>query len=140
MLNMHGANRIVLTDPNTGKEYEQDSNKEVELLTLTNATANTDGSDVSNVFNVGAVIAVDVTAITGDVTITVEGKIGDRYYPILATAAIAAVGTTILRIHPSLAAVANSIAKDMLPNTFRVRATLGGITPSVTATVKAALI
>jgi hypothetical protein len=44
---------------------------------------------------------------------------------ILASTAVVAVSTRLLRVHPQLTAAANLIAKDMLPGAFRVLATHG---------------
>lgn len=140
MLNTHGAQRVVVTDPTGGDEGV---NRELTLLTLTAASANTDGSDQTNLNAKGAVVVVDVTAISGtgpSLTVTVEGKVNGKYYTILDSAAITTVSTTVLKIHPGLTAAANSAANDVLPKTFRVRATIAGTGPSVTATVGASLI
>lgn len=109
-------------------------------LSLSAASASVDGGDIGNTSAVGAIFVVDITAITGTTptaTFTVEGKdpVSGKYYTILQTAALSAVSTTVLRVHPAMVAVANLTASDMLPETLRVTATIGGTGPSVTATV-----
>lgn len=110
-------------------------------MTLTAAAANVTGQDTDCSTAKGAVIVVDITAIAaGNVVITVEGKdeISGKYYPILVSAALGAIATTVLHIYPGLVAAANLTVNDVLPTKFRVRATV--TTGPVTATVSAALV
>lgn len=113
----------------------------VSMMTLTAQATNKTGDDTDCAIAKGAVITVDITAITaGNVVITVEGKdeVSGKYYTILTSAALAAVATTVLRIYPGLVAVANVTVNDVLPTKFRVRATV--TTGPVTATIGAALV
>lgn len=68
---------------------------------------------------VGMILVIDATAVvaTPSVVFTIQGvdPATSKTWDILASAAITATGTTILRVHPELAAAANSVAKDMLP-------------------------
>lgn len=112
----------------------------IKALALSGASASGAGNDLQSGAGRGAVVVIDVTAITGtgaSLTVTIEGKDphSGKYYTILASAALTAVGTTVLRIHPSLAAAANSVAKDLMPRDFRVSYTIAGTTPSVSAKV-----
>ena len=72
----------------------------------------------------GVHIVIDVTAVgvTPSVTFEIRGKdpTSGKYYTILASAAIAAVGTTVLKVFPGATAAANSVANDCLPETWRV--------------------
>lgn len=116
----------------------------ISLLALTAANANVSGADQSNHFNSGIVVVVDITAISGagaSLVITIEGKdpVSGKYYTILASAALTATGTTVLRVYPTLTAAANLTINSILPKTYRVRATIAGTTPAVTATVGGAL-
>lgn len=101
-------------------------NKDKTLFASAARTASVNSADVLNVAGRGAHVVIDVTAIGAapSVTFTVKGKdlASNKYYTILASAAITAVGTTVLRIDPSLTAAANTIAADILPRTFRVEA------------------
>ena len=111
-------------------------------LVAANTSAN--GSDQSNVFARGITVIVDITAITGTtptLTVTIEGKdpVSGKYYTLLASTALNAVGTTALRIYPGLAVAANSAANLPLPKTYRVRTTIGGTTPAVTAKISGSL-
>ena len=64
-------------------------------------------------------LTVDITAITatGTVTVTIYGydPISGKFYVILASAALGAVATTILRVGPALTAAANLVANDFMP-------------------------
>ena len=77
----------------------------------------------------GAHIVIDVTARAGASAITAHVEAHDaasgKWYALLSSAAINATGTTVLRLHPQLTAVANSIAKDGLPQNTRVRVAHG---------------
>jgi len=83
-------------------------------------------SDFAKSSGIGAVITIDCTAdpASASVVFTVQGKdpTSGKYYTILASAAIAATGTTTLRVHPDLTAAANTVAKDMMPAVWRVAA------------------
>ncbi len=74
---------------------------------------------------------INVTAASGSpsVVFTISGVEPASGTPaawtILASAAITGTGITVLRIHPSLTASANAIAKDMLPSSISVTATHG---------------
>jgi hypothetical protein len=88
------------------------------------------------------VVTVDVTAISGTTptfTVTIQGKdeISGKYYDILATTALNATGTVVLRVYPGLTASANVTVNDVLPRMWRVKYVTGGTTPNVTATIAA---
>lgn len=88
----------------------------------------------------GLHLIIDCTAASGtpSVVFTIQGysALGDDYYTLLASAAIVATGTTILRVYPGLAAAANVTISDCLPELWRVNAVHGegsSITYSVNA-------
>jgi len=63
-------------------------------------------------------LTIDITAWTaGSLTVTIQGKdpTSGKLYTILASAALAAVATTVLKVGPALTAVANLAANDVLP-------------------------
>lgn len=72
-------------------------------------------------------VVIDVTAVTAtpSVTFTVSGvdRVSGKIYTLLASAAITATGTTVLRIGPALTAAANTVANDVLPPVIRFTAT-----------------
>lgn len=71
---------------------------------------------------------IDVTALTAGASLvfTIAGVSPTNSattYTILTSAAITATGLTVLRVHPQLAAAANTIAKDVLPSALKVTCT-----------------
>lgn len=91
----------------------------------------------------GLVVVIDVTAIslTPSVTVTVSGvdRLSGKVYTILASAAITATGTTVLRIGPGLTAAANATANDLVPPVIRVTASHGDA-DSITYSVSGLLV
>lgn len=119
----------------------------VAVVTALSATGagTVNGADQTNLSSRGLHLAIDITAITGTtptLTVTIQGKdaVSGKYYTILASAALSATGTTILRVYPGLTAAANTVANDVLPRDWRVIYVVGGTTPAVTATISAALV
>ncbi len=82
------------------------------------------GADIENPYGVGLILVIDITLdpALAALTFTIQGKdpTSGKYYNILVSASLAAVATTILRVHPELTAAANLIVKDMMPSIFRV--------------------
>ena len=75
------------------------------------------------------VLTVDITAVSGGDTLTVQinGKSASgAVYPILTSAALAATGVTALRVGMGFTPVANLAANDMLPNDIQVVCTVAG--------------
>lgn len=72
----------------------------------------------------GLHLVIDVTAIVTapSITVTIAGvdRVSGKTYTILASAAITATGTTVLKVGPGLTAAANSVANDFIPPIFRV--------------------
>lgn len=122
------------------------ANRTQRALTLTaQGAATVNGTDLDNFGATGCHIIIDITAISGTsptATFTLQGfdSASGKYYTIIASAALNAVATTILRVYPGLTAAANLVVSDVLPGAFRVICVVGGTTPSVTATVGVALI
>ena len=115
-------------------------NKEVTLLASAARTALVTGADQFNHVARGVVITIDVTVdhATSSLTFTAQGKdsTSGKYYDLLVSAAVNAVGTTTLKIYPGLTAAANSVATDVLPVVWRLNvavADAGSITYSVGA-------
>lgn len=106
------------------------------------ATAGTTNIDQANLNCRGLHLVIDITAISGTVptlTVTIQGKdpISGKYYDILASAALNAVATTVLKVYPGLTASANVAVNDILPREWRCKIVAGGTTPNVTATIAA---
>lgn len=106
---------------------ELERNKCVSVLASAVRAATNNSDNQINEHGRGAIIFIDMTAVPGvdTVTFTVEGydPITQKYYTILATTALVAVATTVLKIYPGLTAAANLVANDVLPRAWRVRAT-----------------
>ena len=70
------------------------------------------------------VLVIDVTVddALASVVFNIDGldELSGKAWTLLDSAAIAATGTTILRISPHLTASANTIAKDIIPPVIRV--------------------
>ena len=70
------------------------------------------------------IFVIHCTAVTSSpsVVFTISGvdAVGEAIWTILASAAITGTGTTVLRVHPSLTASANTIAKDFLPQAIKI--------------------
>jgi len=77
----------------------------------------------------GLLVVIDTTAAgtSPSTTFTILGvdPLSGKTWTILASAAITAVGTVLLRIHPDLTASAGLIAKDVLPAAWKVTVTHG---------------
>jgi hypothetical protein len=81
------------------------------------------GGDTFVVVSSSAVIATtDGNLAANEITFTLQGKdaLSGEYYDILASAVVDSVETRVLRVHPSFTADSNTIAKDGLPETYRV--------------------
>jgi len=80
-------------------------------------------------------VIIDVTEVTDtpSLVVTIQGKdpASGKYYTILASAAITAVGTTVLKIGPALTAAANSVANDFVPSIWRVIVTAADTDPAI---------
>jgi hypothetical protein len=105
----------------------------------------TTSPDQANVNGRGVKVVVDITVLGGTgptLTVTIQGKdaASGKYYTILASAALAAVATTVLTVYPGLVAAANLTANDALPATWRISVVVGGTGPAVSATVGASVI
>lgn len=91
----------------------------------------------------GMHLVIDATAVTAtpSVVFTIQGYsgLGDDYYTILASAAITATGTTVLRVYPGLTAAANTVANDVIPPLWRVNA-VHADADSITYSVAALLV
>jgi hypothetical protein len=93
-------------------------------------------ADLDNAAGTFLDVIVDITArTTGTVTITINGldPVSGKYYPLLTSAVLAAVATTVLRVGPMLTAAANLVAALPVPPTFQVVAVVG--TTAVTFSV-----
>jgi hypothetical protein len=105
-----------------------ETSKDGKVL-FTSAARTTTSSATFNTNCIGGVFIINVTAIsaTPSVVFTISGTdpASLAKWTILTSAAITGTGTTVLRVHPSLTAAANTVAKDVLPQAIEVAATHG---------------
>ena len=73
------------------------------------------------------VVVLSITAVTGSVTLAINGITPSGYsYPILAPAGVNAVGVSPYRIGPGLTPSAGAVANDVVPDNVQVVATVAG--------------
>lgn len=141
--------RKVLLDPLSVENWDEEANYDsivavADLAAQVAATVN--GDDQRNVNHRGLHLTVDVTAVGGttpQVIVTIEGKDprSGKYYTLLASAALTAAGTTVLKVFPGATAAANSVANDILPRTWRVKAVVsGGAGATITAKISGCVV
>lgn len=77
----------------------------------------------------GLIVVTDLTAFTtaASLTVSVLGRdpLSGKTFTLLASAAITAVGTNVLKVGRGLTAAANLVANDLVPPHLRVFADLG---------------
>lgn len=107
--------------------YDDDltiNNTDLVILSSAVRAASANGQDRTNQNARGILVVIDVTAVptVDTVTFTLQGKdpASGKYYTILASAALVAAGTVVLRVYPGLTAAANLVASDALPRTWRL--------------------
>ena len=87
-------------------------------------TAAVTGPDIhqANADGVRVILDVTVDPAAASITVSIQGKdpISGKYYTLLGGAAVAAVGTNVYTIYPSITAVANVSAPNVLPSIFRI--------------------
>lgn len=110
------------------------------LVTLSGASTGSNSADEINATGRGLKCLVNITAITGTsptLTVSIDYKdtASNTYTHLLTSAALNAVGATMLTLYPGLTAAANTVADDVLPRTWRISDTIGGTSPAVTATI-----
>jgi len=98
--------------------------QEQTLLSSAARTAAISSAEVSaeEVLSSEFVFDISLDPASASITLTIEGKdpLSGNWYTILAGAAKAAVGTTVMRVGPSIIAAANVAANAILPAKFRV--------------------
>jgi hypothetical protein len=112
-------------------------------------TATGTGTTQTNFNARGALIWVNVTAVTGTTpTMTVRVQWspdgGTTWLDLdttnAQTASITATGASVLRVYPGIATTANASLNMVLPRTWRLAWTIGGTTPSFTFAAQASYI
>lgn len=96
------------------------------LASAIRAATNNSGELANNAAR-GLDLIIDMTAVptVDTVTFTIQGKdpVSGKWYDILASAAIVAVSTVVLRVYPGATVTANVSANACLPRAWRVLAT-----------------
>jgi len=97
-------------------------NIEVLPLAARTATLNSDDKDCHS-RGVHVIIDVTVDPALASIVPKIQGydPTSGKYYDLLVGVAITAVGTTVLKVYPGIAASANVAASDMVPPVWRVR-------------------
>ena len=93
------------------------------LPSAARTTAQTSGEfSAEEVYTSDFVFNVTLDPGTASITPSIQGQdsVSKAWYTILTGAAVAAVGTTVMRVGPTIIAAANVGANAMLPETFRV--------------------
>jgi hypothetical protein len=100
--------------------------EQVTLLASAARTASVNSAAQANRKHKGVIVNINVTAdpALASVVFTIQGQdpISGEWYDILTSAAVAAVGHTVLRVYPGLVAVTNLAISYPLPSAWRVRA------------------
>ena len=117
-------------------------NKDIILLASAARTVETESEEQTNTRGKGLHIIIDVTVdpATASITPKIQGKdpASGKWYDVLVGVAIVAIGTTVIKVYPGIAAAANVAASDILPAHWRFQmavADTDSITYSVGATV-----
>lgn len=100
------------------------TNSSLSLLLSAVRAATTTTNGLVNYHSRGVHLVIDVTAVPGVDTITPKLQAYDqssgKWYDLLVGSAISTIGTTVLKLYPSITAVANAAANDFLPLNWRV--------------------
>lgn len=115
---------------------------DVVLAIPAGATTTQTSPDFNNANARGLKVVLDMTAVgTGSVTLTIQGKdrASQKYFTLLAGAAVTTNVTNVYTIYPGYPVVANVSANEVLPTTWRIVCTANNANPT-TYTVGASLI
>lgn len=98
--------------------------REVRVYESAARTATPTAAGIDAAYARGVHVVVDVTAVsaTPSVVPTIDGydTLSGKWFNLLTGSAITATGTTVLKVYPGIAAVANAAASDVIPNRIRV--------------------
>jgi hypothetical protein len=123
---------------------EANANKCINLGVVQTLTAQAAGTVVTGDLDtrqaIGALVFINVTAVTGSLTVSLKGKdeASGTYYTIIASPAIASTGMTVLRVYPGLTASANATVNDVTPVGCQISSVVA--TGPATATISMQLI
>lgn len=98
--------------------------REVRVYESAARTATPTAAGIDAAYARGVHVVVDVTAVSATplVVPTIDGydTLSGKWFNLLTGSAITATGTTVLKVYPGIAAVANAAASDVIPNRIRV--------------------
>jgi hypothetical protein len=106
------------------------------VITHTAASAGTVNSSVLDTHQgLGLLVFINITSVTGSLTVTIKGvdPTSGATSTILASAALASTGLTVLKVYPGLTAAANLVANDIMPGQAQITSVIA--TGPVTATI-----
>lgn len=114
-----------------GTTYDRErGNYSGSAIAAANRAIGTVTADLTNYNGTGISLFVNTTAGAGNVTVKLQAQdpISGNWVdiPNATTAALAGVGTTMLQVHPDVAAVANVAVAAVVPRLLRVSATVAG--------------
>ena len=102
------------------------ANTDNTLIASAPFTTTQTGADQTNPTGKGLQVVLDMTVVgTGSVTLEIDGKdsVSGKYYALLVGTAVVTNVTNVYRVYPGLVAVANAVANDILPKTWRIKVT-----------------
>ena len=90
----------------------------------------------------GVTVVVNITAITGTLTVAIQGVdlVSGKMFPLLSSTVLNTIGTTVSRVFPGAPVLAHISANDQLPFTWNVRADVAGAPRSIVGTISASVI
>lgn len=86
----------------------------------------------------GLRLVADFTAVgTLSAVLKIQGKdpLSGKYFDILTSAALTAIGTNVFTVFPGIAPIANVSVSDILPRIWRVNLAIAGAAPALTGTI-----
>lgn len=100
----------------------RNANKQTQTIFASAARTATPTAATFSCGTIGGIFVIHVTAATAtpSVVFNIDGTSGDTSWTIIDSAAITGTGTTVIKVHPSLTAAANTVAKDILPESIMV--------------------
>lgn len=113
-----------------------------QLLGGSGLTTSQTGTDQTNYNGRGVQVVFDMTSVgTGNVTLTIQGynPVANKYYTLLAGAAVTTNTTNVYTVYPGNQVAVNASASTVVPRTWRVITTVGNSNPT-TYTVSACVI
>lgn len=144
LTNNNGSNMIPIAPfllNGTSFDAQISNTDGITVQTLTAQAAGTVVSTTQKNINArGLMLGINITAVTGSLTVTVQGvdPVSGGTFTLLVSAALAAVAKTLLMIYPGATTSANVVASQPLPRSWNVSSLV--TTGPVSAVISASLI